>query len=221
MPEAVLESDTPTTPEGATSATKVCRLCGRDQPIDQFRRRYKDKQGSRHSECRECRRLAKPVRQLQASTRRDRDRRNAQTKREKDLAKYVTELTRKQRDFHAVAAVVQAMTARFGGIDRMVTLWAEAFEKARRNRRASRLVMKSVWAIFDLGTAVHAQAEKLRAKRAPSLDWRTFSDEDLRESLLENAKTIIVKDPRLVIRAAEQLGWTFARPGEEPARESA
>lgn len=212
MTEAVLDAEAPTT-------TKVCSLCGCDRDIELFRRRHKDKP-ARHSECRTCRRGEKHIERVQL-TRNERDRLRSQGKRQRDLAAFVTELARGHKDYALMVALVRAMTTRLGGLHQMVTIWHEALEKARKNPRASRFVGKSIWGIVELAIAVEKGREQLMAKRPPRIDPSCLNDEDLREVVLEYTKTIIEKDPRWIIRAAERMGWTFTRPDVDASQESA
>jgi superfamily II helicase len=99
---------------------RVCNVCGRSQPIEQFRLRSTGS-SYRHSECNDCHNELERTRGLRRSQR--------------DLDQHVKKLLQKQSDLEQVASVVRAMVTKFGGLDRMSELWIESIKGASAKGR--------------------------------------------------------------------------------------
>lgn len=107
--------------ETNAAAIRRCRKCQIPKPAAQFRRRRKEDDSSRVGECLSCHAQAEQIRRLQ--------RRGALN--QAALKKFALALRDANSD-RQVAALVDAMLRRFGGVARLTRLWARQIKTAKR-----------------------------------------------------------------------------------------
>jgi hypothetical protein len=153
----------PATPPAAVS-TKLCRLCCRDLPLEEFRKRYgKGENGQRkRHECRQC--WNEYVRERK---RRDRP---------KKLASFVRQSAANDVSVAKLARLATVMIRRFGGLEAFAATWIQEFDAARERLPGSMLVMHTHQAIANMMLAVASH------QPAPP-SFEHLSDEELHREL--------------------------------------
>ena len=141
---------------------KTCSTCGRRLPITEFRRRHKGKE-RREGTCRECHNWY--------------NRRWKQRCREDKINEFAKS-ARKQHDIGKLAAMCNAMFARFGGVDGFAAAWKGQIDDMRsRPRPPYHHILRSFQAVAHI-LAMHSKA-------TGELDLEDMSEEEL-QRIIEN-----------------------------------
>jgi len=194
--EAIME---PTAPDNALAVTqKTCGTCGRTKPIEEFRFRDQAK-GARHSMCNTC----------WAGYHRDyrTERRNQKLK---DYVEKLATDASSPESFGArtrAEAVLRAMLARFGGLERFADDWFEFIVLAGASGKFQ-VVQRSLEAILRLIEVVDRD-EKGQGEHSGHM-----SVEEMQESLVKSLVTAVWKDPDVGVLVLEELGWKLEPPAE-------
>jgi hypothetical protein len=130
-------------------------------------------------------------------------------RRGKAIRKFARDLRREQ-SWGRAAGLVNAMLARFGGIDRFAATWVGMIRQAQGDKAAAKAVLESLQAIMRLFELCH--------RENPEPDVSEMTDEQLRESMLRAAEQACINHPELAIAAAQRLGWKVIPPPEAGPR---
>ena len=174
--------------------TITCTKCWREQPAFEFRLR--DKAGNRrHRTCRTCYNEETRLRRLAV--------------RNRVMYQFAKEVNWKHRDYHAIAALLDAMRLRFGSWDNFLDQWFIAVEAARATRNSA-LVFRMWRVMFSL---LHAGSQ---AWDDYSRTIEQLSDQDLEREFTEAVERLVREQPELLMWALSQLpGWTVIPPQQE------
>jgi hypothetical protein len=180
---------------------KVCRTCRTPKPLDDFRRRAKDKE-ARLNQCRSCHREAERCRRAEKRSRRAGD----------EIELFAKAVWRGR--MHAEAAPLLALLyEKFGGaIGFAEEFWTTYQQAPPGSNRRVRLLL----AFIRLNELDYPRQEAERKARATK--YNLMTDEELEQEqnalILGLLPRLIAAKPELAIWAADQLGWQVIPPDE-------
>lgn len=170
-----------------------CTKCLRIKPLAEFRLRYSGTD-KRHGECGDC------------FNKLERERRLREKKRAPH--RYAQTINRNAHDALRMAVVTSQMVDNFRGVDGLAQYWKAAIDEAA-SKGKNHLVVRSMVAITNLAAACHALEQSQPRNEL-------LEDQDLQHQLEQSVVRLVSKNPRLVLDAAEQLGWRIIPPDDVP-----
>ncbi len=173
---------------------KLCEQCLRVKPIDQFRRRYRDRE-DRQSQCRVCHNRTETLRRCKKRF----------GKNNSLISKFVLGL-KNEADDRRVALLCQTMVSAFGSTEEFVQAWREQVEEARSKKPGSKKVL-------DFFLAVMRMAEYCENQR-PKVEY--LDDDQLDLAVMRETEDLIRQNPQLAVQCARQIGWTVIPPQLTP-----
>ena len=173
---------------------KLCEQCLHVKPIDQFRRRHRDRD-DRQGQCRECHNQSEKLRLAKKRSK----------KNHALISKFVTDL-KNETDDRRVAMLCQTMVSSFGDTVEFVQAWCEQVEEAKSKNPGSKKVLDFFWGIMRMAQFCENQGPKVEL----------LDDEQLQRAALEEVKDLIRQNPELAVECAQRIGWTVIPPQLTP-----
>ena len=168
----------------ALGETKTCHRCLQVQPLDEFRRRYRNRP-ERMNDCVSCHNDYERVRQ-----------RNARLKgRDKTIGHFAVQL-KNTTDQNRVLLLCHEMFARYGGVEGFAKAWAQQSRRAMQSRPGSTPALN-----FFIGVANLAKHIKDIRPAVKELD-----DANLEDELTVAVTRLIQSRPEMAAEALQRGG---------------
>lgn len=176
---------------------KLCKTCGRTRPVDEFRSAAK---GRKYlvPDCRRC----------HANYERERLRAKRERERQGELKKNLTVIVNAEQD--QVRTLTTELLREFGGVEGLVSHWRAVYANSKPGSFGRFRCLATALRLID-----QVNAEDIQQEQEYSSVAATMTDGDLQASLDAMVRETIRQNPRLVLEAAEELGWEVYPPSDE------
>jgi hypothetical protein len=177
-----------------TPATRVCRRCGDDLPIECFRRNRKGSE-EREYHCNRCHNLNSNERHAR--------------RRARDLKRFAKSCQFQKLD-RRLRAFTIAMMTKLGGFERLINSWAAAIRAAEKRNPGCPFLLNSFSSMFRLLEFCAAHPEPAVVEDDLAAVTAAGAEEIMRREVL----SFVQRRPEVAVAAAQALGWTVIPPPE-------